>query len=112
MDDGNSPIVTKQGGFLGILAFVDALNIWDVIKALGRATRWLFVGVRHRKTNPSYRDPSYNQVYKSTDHPNVVFGATTRMRSAQGGYIELAESDRGPRSPFDDVHLRATDTLL
>jgi hypothetical protein len=40
----NSLKLTKQGGFLGVMAFVDALNIWDFLKALDRAGHWLFVG--------------------------------------------------------------------
>lgn len=38
-----------------IHAVIDALNPWDIIKAFGRGTRWLFVGVRHRKEDISYQ---------------------------------------------------------
>lgn len=37
-----------SGGFLGLAAIWDALNIWDFIKAFGRGIRWLFVGVKQR----------------------------------------------------------------
>ena len=43
-----------SGGFLGILAFLDAMNPWDFVKAFGRGMRWLFCGVRRRKDDPSY----------------------------------------------------------
>ncbi|KAI0506845.1 organic solute transporter Ostalpha-domain-containing protein [Xylaria bambusicola] len=64
----------KQGGFLGLKAFVDAINPWDIIKAFGRGIRWLFVGAKHRHEDPSYQlkaDTSYssqNPNGKSTDH--------------------------------------------
>ncbi|KAK9422734.1 putative Organic solute transporter Ostalpha-domain-containing protein [Seiridium unicorne] len=72
-----------QGGFMGVKAFVDALNVWDVVKAFGRGIRWLFVGVKKRHNDPSYTkndnrnslDTSYplkpfalNPGAKSTDH--------------------------------------------
>lgn len=36
-------------------ALLSALNPWDIIKACGRGFRWLFVGARHRKNDPSYQ---------------------------------------------------------
>lgn len=47
-----------QGGFLGVLAIVDALNPWDIIKASARGFRWLFVGIRHRHEDASYQEGS------------------------------------------------------
>lgn len=43
-----------QGGFLGWKAIADAFNPWDIIKAIGRSFRWLFVGRKHRKNDSSY----------------------------------------------------------
>ncbi|KAL2433399.1 hypothetical protein ABEF95_004086 [Exophiala dermatitidis] len=43
-----------KGGFLGIKAIFDAFNGWDMLKATGRAARWLFKGRKHRHTDPSY----------------------------------------------------------
>ena len=43
-----------QGGFLGVKAIADAANPWDIIKAVARAGRWLFVGHRKRMLDPSY----------------------------------------------------------
>lgn len=37
-----------SGGFLGLLAIWDALNLWDIVKAFGRGIRWLFCGRRYR----------------------------------------------------------------
>jgi hypothetical protein len=45
----------NQGGFLGMKAFVDAMNPWDLVKGFARGMRWLFVGVKHRETDPSYK---------------------------------------------------------
>lgn len=42
------------GGFLGIMAFMDALNPWDLVKAFARGVRWLFCGVKRRKADASY----------------------------------------------------------
>ncbi|KAK3390273.1 putative DUF300 domain protein [Podospora didyma] len=52
-----SPRSPKQGGFLGVCALWDAVNIWDVAKGFGRGMRWLFVGVKHRHLDPSYQPP-------------------------------------------------------
>ncbi|KAL2010382.1 hypothetical protein VTN00DRAFT_6189 [Thermoascus crustaceus] len=43
-----------HGGFLGIMALIDAFNPWDLIKAIGRGFRWLFVGRKTRMLDPSY----------------------------------------------------------
>ncbi|KAI5459759.1 organic solute transporter Ostalpha-domain-containing protein [Mariannaea sp. PMI_226] len=43
-----------SGGFLGILAFIDALNPWDLVKAFARGVRWLFCGFKQRKADVSY----------------------------------------------------------
>lgn len=42
------------GGRLGIKAFIDSMNPWDLIKAIGRSARWLFVGARARHADASY----------------------------------------------------------
>lgn len=42
------------GGFLGIKAYLDAMNPWDLIKATARGFRWLFVGRKTREADPSY----------------------------------------------------------
>ena len=53
---GESP--RYKGGPFGILAFADAFNPWDIIKASARGFRWLFVGSRHRHTDSSYQKPA------------------------------------------------------
>ena len=51
-----------KGGFLGYKALLEAANPWDVLKAIARSGRWLFVG---RKTRTL--DPSYNRARQGTD---------------------------------------------
>lgn len=48
------PSAHYQGGFLGWKAFLDAFNLWDIVKAGARGFRWLFVGSRHRELDVSY----------------------------------------------------------
>ncbi|KAF3020548.1 hypothetical protein E8E14_007016 [Neopestalotiopsis sp. 37M] len=57
-----------QGGPMGIKAFIDAINLWDVVKAFGRGIRWLFVGVKKR-----HNDPSYNNGHNDTGYPMKPF---------------------------------------
>lgn len=43
-----------KGGFIGIKAFFDAFNVWDMVKAIARSAAWLFVGHKKRTLDPSY----------------------------------------------------------
>lgn len=43
------------GGFLGVYAFIDAFNPWDIVKASARGARWMFVGRRTRMQDISYQ---------------------------------------------------------
>ena len=48
-------------------AIIDSMNPWDMIKAIGRAARWIFHGRKHRHHDVSYdlsRKPSENEVIK------------------------------------------------
>ncbi|KAI9642371.1 hypothetical protein NHQ30_009175 [Ciborinia camelliae] len=57
---GLQPIGPKQGGTFGLMAFADAMNPWDLVKAFARSMRWLFVGVKRRETDSSYKATSFN----------------------------------------------------
>ncbi|CAD6445948.1 507491ea-c415-4eb3-ac13-811aa8d7f337 [Sclerotinia trifoliorum] len=57
---GLEPIGPKQGGPLGLLAFADAMNPWDLVKAFARSMRWLFVGVKTREADSSYKPATFN----------------------------------------------------
>ncbi|KAK5937894.1 hypothetical protein PMZ80_010023 [Knufia obscura] len=43
-----------HGGLLGYRAVLDALNPWDIIKAVGRSIKWLFKGSRQRSDDHTY----------------------------------------------------------
>ena len=42
------------GGFLGVNAVIDAMNPWDMIKAVGRSAKWLFRDRKYRENDSSY----------------------------------------------------------
>ncbi|KAJ2990236.1 hypothetical protein NUW58_g3053 [Xylaria curta] len=103
----------RTGGFAGIKAFGDALNLWDIAKAFGRGIRWLFVGVKHRHEDPSYQlktDTGYPMPShadgKSTDHLPIAsqfrrstFGLPNApgdpMPEESAGLIANAQPDPG-----------------
>ncbi|KAF9873240.1 duf300 domain-containing protein [Colletotrichum karsti] len=70
-----------SGGWLGLGAIANALNLWDFVKAFGRGMRWLLCGVKRRKEDSSYKtaanldmddfdkgDTTYRPGAKSTEH--------------------------------------------
>lgn len=63
----------NQGGPLGLLAIVDALNPWDMVKGFGRGIRWIFVGRRHRELDDSYK---YNPADDGVDAAMALESAT------------------------------------
>ncbi|TAQ89621.1 hypothetical protein B7494_g2051 [Chlorociboria aeruginascens] len=54
-DPGMNALGPKQGGFLGYKAIIDAMNPWDLVKGFARGMRWLFIGVKHRENDESYK---------------------------------------------------------
>lgn len=55
IDPGLKEVGQNQGGFMGINAFIDAMNPWDLVKAFARGTRWIFVGRKNRQNDISYK---------------------------------------------------------
>jgi hypothetical protein len=49
-----NPKTAYKGGFLGVWAYLDAWNPWDLIKAIARGFRWFFVGRKNRTQDSSY----------------------------------------------------------
>lgn len=88
-DEPLSPLesTSYQGGFLGFKALLDAFNPWDLIKAIGRSARWLFVGRKERQFDPSYQgQPGSSFTVKTT--PAVTAqerGDTAYLGAAQPG---------------------------
>lgn len=52
----------KQGGLLGWRAIADAMNPWDLVKGFARGMRWLFIGVKHRENDISYKVSGANSI--------------------------------------------------
>lgn len=77
-------------------AMLDALNPWDIVKALARSMRWLFVGYRHRE-----QDESYGMKAPSADDS---FSYHAPAYSANGGSAgELGGQGKGGNGrPYDD----------
>lgn len=48
------PKTSYRGGWLGTKALLDAFNLWDLIKAIGRAFKWIIIGHRMREQDVSY----------------------------------------------------------
>ena len=45
----------NHGGFLGVKAIIEAFNVYDMLKATGRAAKWLFKDRKHRENDVSYK---------------------------------------------------------
>jgi hypothetical protein len=123
-----------QGGFLGWKAFMDAYNPWDIISAIGRSFRWLFVGRRTRLDDISYdqhrpdsmslqstrkrSDTEYGGARSTKDFASAVGIAPKRgkYQSLQdidstdpfADHQNLISRDTTDASPFADASLPAT----
>lgn len=77
LGDPKSLPATYTGGFLGARALLDAFNPWDLIKAIGRAGKWLFRDRKHRHTDSSYASTQMdsNLALKPTDSGVSAAGA-------------------------------------
>ncbi|KAK8010654.1 hypothetical protein PG990_009619 [Apiospora arundinis] len=84
-----------QGGFMGLMAILDALNLWDVIKSFGRGIRWLFVGVKNRHNDISY-STKINSEGVDTSYPMKPYGSDTGTKSTD--HLPIASEFR--RSQF------------
>jgi hypothetical protein len=78
------PSARYQGGTLGWRALVDAFNPWDIIKASARGFRWLFVGVKQRETDISYKEPGMNNAIalQRSREPSRLGGERGRLDRA------------------------------
>ncbi|PMD46667.1 DUF300-domain-containing protein [Hyaloscypha variabilis F] len=89
----NKPGV-KQGGFLGVKALVDAMNPWDLVKGFARGMRWLFVGVKTRENDPSYKASSENDLTLEST------GGDPNYKKNYAGSPNLPIADEFRRSKF------------
>ncbi|THC95728.1 hypothetical protein EYZ11_004806 [Aspergillus tanneri] len=76
---------TYQGGRFGVRALLDALNPIDLIKAIGRSIRWLFVGRKKRLLDPSYQATNEG-IGLSSAHATGTGAGTTMTGSRTGRY--------------------------
>lgn len=73
-----------QGGFLGLKAIGEAFNPWDLVKAIGRAARWMFVGRKTRTLDPSYQAADDNAMDLKPTNPDGGSQVTTEYTGAGG----------------------------
>lgn len=92
-----------QGGFLGLKAIFDSFNAWDMLKATGRAAKWLFKG---RKTR--HDDSSYDLSRKNTQEPD--FGAEGQKLSNFNRPTAYAPVSRPPH--YSGLDVEEGDNLL
>lgn len=79
---------TYQGGRWGFKALVDAMNPFDLIKAIGRGGRWLVIGRKNRLQDPSYRpqDESIGLDSSESGMPGTSYqGGGAAMSGGRGG---------------------------
>ncbi|KAI9706857.1 MAG: hypothetical protein M1820_004636 [Bogoriella megaspora] len=106
---GNDP--EYQGGFLGWRALVDAFNPWDIVKAIGRSFRWLFVGRKHRKGDSSYQwaadQAAQSKLDREHTSQHTSYDPTTTQAYPPNTKAPPYDAD-GPHR--DDLELRPTHT--
>ena len=105
------PETAYQGGVFGWRAYLDALNMFDLVRGVGRSARWLFVGRKHREDDISYKDYIDSSVrpkglgkpssYVRLDNDSEErFGSTTQLKplnlQVEAGDIGTARFDAGP----------------
>lgn len=92
----------NQGGFLGIKAFVDAMNPWDLVKAFARGMKWLFVGRKSREEDSSYKNSAFN--FGNADENGVTLG---EAGGANGGYKQDSGYNGAMGLPIADQFRRS-----
>lgn len=69
------PTPRHGGVILSSKAILDALNIWDLVKAIGRSARWAFKGRKSRHLDASYDLINWSQAdrvaYEHSMAPNL-----------------------------------------
>ena len=77
-----------RGGPLGMNAFVDAFNPWDIIKAIGRGFKWAIVGRKSREQDVSYQ-PGYQ--------------AGTQLQNSSGSKVKMGSYEPLEGEPEDEA---------
>jgi len=106
MDPSVNDIGPKQGGLLGWRAIADAMNPWDLVKGFGRGMKWLFVGVKHREKDSSYKNTGVTTPANEND---LVLGSTGSPGHRHKPTAELPIASQFRRSKFGMPPLEAED---
>lgn len=118
------PKTAYQGGPFGVKALIEAFNVWDLIKNVGRGFKWFFKGRKTREQDASYRpngtglEPTRNQLtaFRSDDHtvnpfnedaapepePYVGGGKTSPYHPLPDEDDAFSQPQAMPRDPFGD----------
>ena len=88
-----------KGGPLGLYAYLDAFNPWDIVKAIGRGFKWAVIGRRNREQDISYQ-PGYQNGTQLQD------GAGTGIHKPKKGSYEPLDddTDEAYTRPYDPYH--------
>jgi hypothetical protein len=112
--------IIYQGGPLGFKAYLNAFNPMDMMKAVGRGFRWLFVGRKTRLQDPSYMDPSSAYSLKPDGNPPSMPGppyaaygepeAVDKLGARPPGFSEENEEllAHAQSNPAGDIGLAAS----
>lgn len=74
-----------HGGPLGVKAWIESFNPWDLVKATARGFRWLFVGSRSRHLDPSYMHQNESSFsLKTSNDPAVEIGPSPNVTAYSG----------------------------
>lgn len=77
---------TYQGGRFGLRGLGDAFNPMDLIRAVARSMRWLFVRRKRRTMDPSYHPSAEGIGLSSTGAPATSYAGGTAGASITGGH--------------------------
>lgn len=110
LDKMADPNAKYYGGPLGIKAIIDAVFMWDLVKASARGFKWLFIGAKQRKKDRSYaeyelgRERTTDTGYE-TYRENVKLQNAGAWASSGGGHAEYVPAhDTGIKSPVIERH--------
>ncbi|MBE3046897.1 OSTA/TMEM184 family protein [Candidatus Bathyarchaeota archaeon] len=88
-----------SGGTLGIMAFIDAMNPWDIVKAFLRGMRWLLCGVKRRKDDAGMG----NGGMTSWDLDNLTNPNDAHLKDARSTeHLPIADQFRRSRFEIDE----------
>jgi hypothetical protein len=89
-----------HGGRMGIKAYGDTFNPWDLIKATARGFRWLFVRRRHRHHDVSYTTP---KIGVTVDEPATSIPGPNVTSHTLPSATELEHQRRARADTVDDT---------